>query len=94
MNARLDLAARLNRRSAELAALFATIAHTRMAGVPVLNAALRVEAVGFEVMHDDTPLAEYGDRPAERGGPCLGRLGAAARAPVEVAATAPAGHLP
>ena len=29
--------------------------------------------------YDDTPLAEYGDRPSERVGPCLGRPGAAAR---------------
>lgn len=86
MNAHLDPAARLHTRSAELAASFATIAHTRMAGVPVLNAALRVEAVGFEVMRDDTLLAECGDRTSESGGPCLGRPDAAVRAPVEVAA--------
>ncbi|MBA4178411.1 MAG: [NiFe]-hydrogenase assembly, chaperone, HybE [Leptothrix sp. (in: Bacteria)] len=41
---------RLNRRVAELTALFTTIAHTRMAGVPVLNTALRVEAIGFECL--------------------------------------------
>jgi [NiFe] hydrogenase assembly HybE family chaperone len=35
-------------RVAELVALFETIARTRMAGMPVLNVALRVEAVGFE----------------------------------------------
>jgi len=38
----------LNARVAELAALFTTIAQTRMAGVPVLNPALQVEAIGFE----------------------------------------------
>jgi hypothetical protein len=27
----------------------------------------------------DTPLAEYGERPSEKVGPCLGRPGAAAR---------------
>jgi len=34
-------------------------------------------------MNDDTPLAEYGDRPSERVGPCLGRPGAAARLTLE-----------
>src|SRR5204863_8429943 len=29
--------------------------------------------------HDDTPIAEYDDRPSEWVGPCLGRPGAAAR---------------
>src|SRR5687768_5950281 len=29
--------------------------------------------------NDDTPIAEYADRPSERVGPCLGRPGAAAR---------------
>ena len=29
--------------------------------------------------NDSTPLAEYGERPSERVGPCLGRPGAAAR---------------
>src|SRR4051794_8656986 len=43
-----DPAARWAHRVAELATLFSTIAHTRMAGVPVLNASLRVEAIGFE----------------------------------------------
>jgi [NiFe] hydrogenase assembly HybE family chaperone len=41
---------RLNDRVAELAALFMHIAHTRMAGVPVLNPALQVEAIGFECL--------------------------------------------
>ncbi len=40
----------LNARVADLAALFTTIAHTRMAGVPVLNTALRVETIGFECL--------------------------------------------
>ena len=35
-----DPVARWERRVADLAALFSTIARTRMAGVPVLNAAL------------------------------------------------------
>ncbi len=35
-------------RVAALEALFTTIAHTRMAGVPVLNRALQVQALGFE----------------------------------------------
>lgn len=43
-------AERLKHRVAELAALFTHIAHTRMAGVPVLNAALQVEAIGFECL--------------------------------------------
>lgn len=41
---------RLNDRVAQLAALFTHIAHTRMAGVPVLNTALQVEAIGFECL--------------------------------------------
>ena len=41
---------RLNDRVAQLAALFMHIAHTRMSGVPVLNAALQVEALGFECL--------------------------------------------
>ncbi len=44
---------RLNARVAELAALFTHIAHTRMAGVPVVNAALQVEAIGFECLPAD-----------------------------------------
>ncbi len=40
----------LDGRVAELVALFATIAHTRMAGVPVMNPVLDVEAVGFECL--------------------------------------------
>ena len=34
-------------RVAALEALFTTIAHTRMAGVPVMNHALRVQALGL-----------------------------------------------
>jgi [NiFe] hydrogenase assembly HybE family chaperone len=46
-------------RTQALEALFADIARTRMAGVPVLNAALQVEALGFEaaVGEDDAPAA-------------------------------------
>lgn len=43
----MSMAAALGRRSRALEALFEDIARTRMAGLPVLNAALRVEAVGF-----------------------------------------------
>jgi len=43
-----DPVARWECRVADLVALFSTIARTRMADVPVLNAALRVEALGFE----------------------------------------------
>jgi [NiFe] hydrogenase assembly HybE family chaperone len=52
--------ARWERRVADLAALFATIACTRMAGVPVLNAALRVEAVGFERSSTDDDAVDAG----------------------------------
>jgi [NiFe] hydrogenase assembly HybE family chaperone len=45
-----SIADQLNDRVAQLAALFTHIAHTRMAGVPVLNAALQVEAIGFECL--------------------------------------------
>ncbi len=44
------------RRAEELAALFREIEQTRMAGVPVLNRALRVEAIGFEPF-DEPPSA-------------------------------------
>ncbi|MDL2338706.1 MAG: [NiFe]-hydrogenase assembly chaperone HybE [Pseudomonadota bacterium] len=50
MTSRADLADRLKGRVADLVALFAAIERTRMAGVPVLNRALRVEAVGFELV--------------------------------------------
>jgi [NiFe] hydrogenase assembly HybE family chaperone len=41
---------RLDDRVAELAALFTHISRTRMTGVPVLNVALQVEAIGFECL--------------------------------------------
>ena len=41
-------------RVPRLVAAFEHIARTRMAGVPVLNPALSVEAVGFEPQHDST----------------------------------------
>ena len=60
MVAHLDFADRLNRRAAELAALFVTIQSMRMACVPVLNPALRVEVLGFEVMARDEDEAAVG----------------------------------
>lgn len=42
-------------RADALAALFNDIAQTRMADVPVLNPALRVEALGFELCRDGEP---------------------------------------
>lgn len=52
----------MNGRVQALVALFRHVQATRMAGVPVLNAALQVEAVGFE------PLAtEPGEPPAAVG---------------------------
>lgn len=60
MTARLDLADRLKGRVADLVALFAAIERTRMAGVPVLNRALRVEAVGFEPVSADAGDAAAG----------------------------------
>jgi [NiFe] hydrogenase assembly HybE family chaperone len=60
MLARPDFVDRLNRRAAELAALFVTIESTRMACVPVLNPALRVEVLGFEVMARDEDEAAMG----------------------------------
>ncbi|MDO9315415.1 MAG: [NiFe]-hydrogenase assembly chaperone HybE [Burkholderiaceae bacterium] len=60
MTARADLADRLNGRVADLVALFAAIERTRMAGVPVLNRALRVEAVGFELVAADAGDAVAG----------------------------------
>ena len=51
----------LQTRTAALVALFTQVATTRMEGVPILNPALRVEAVGFEVLQVDNasnmPLA-------------------------------------
>jgi len=55
-----DLVLRWERRVADLAALFSTIARTRMAGVPMLNAALRVEAIGFECPSTDDGAAAAG----------------------------------
>ena len=46
-------ATRLTQRSAALAARFDEILRTRMAGLPMLNPALRVEAVGFELLPPD-----------------------------------------
>ena len=60
MTARVDLADRLNGRVADLVALFAAIERTRMAGVPVLNPALRVEAVGFDIVAGDEGDAAAG----------------------------------
>lgn len=57
MTLRADPVARWERRVADLAALFSNIARTRMAGVPVLNAALRVEAIGFECPSKDDEAA-------------------------------------
>jgi len=45
-------AQRCARRAAALAAVFAEIQRTRMAGVPVLNPRLHVQAVGFEPLAD------------------------------------------
>jgi [NiFe] hydrogenase assembly HybE family chaperone len=50
MNLHHTAAVLLRIRVAELATLFTHIAHARMAGVPVLNAALQVEAIGFECL--------------------------------------------
>jgi [NiFe] hydrogenase assembly HybE family chaperone len=42
-------------RVAQLEQVFAHIGAARMQGVPVLNAALRVQAVGFEVLDSEQP---------------------------------------
>ena len=55
-----DLAPLLGRRLADLTALFSTIASTRMAGVPVLNKSLHVEAVGFVCAPTDDEAAAIG----------------------------------
>lgn len=52
----------LTARVAALEALFRHVERTRMAGVPVLNRALQVEAVGFERL-----AAEAGEPPAAVG---------------------------
>lgn len=49
-------------RISALEALFRQIADTRMAGLPIVNAALRIEAVGFE------PCASEPDLPAAASG--------------------------
>ena len=52
----------LAHRISALEALFSQIADTRMAGLPIVNAALRVEAVGFEpcTSEPDLPAAASG----------------------------------
>jgi [NiFe] hydrogenase assembly HybE family chaperone len=60
MAAHADPAELLARRSAELVRLFESIVHTRMAGVPVLNMALHVEAVGFLPMAEEEGAAASG----------------------------------
>src|SRR5204862_4532958 len=56
----------------------------RLAGHDDIGARLQMRLIP-EIAHDDTPLAEYSDpstssgRSENRGGPCLGRPGAAAR---------------
>jgi [NiFe] hydrogenase assembly HybE family chaperone len=55
-----SLAASLRARTEALVELFDSVAKARMAGVPILNPALRVEALGFELCEDDG---------AEAGGP-------------------------
>ena len=54
-------------RISALETLFRQIADTRMAGLPVINRALRVEAVGFE------PCASEPDLPAAVSGVLVGR---------------------
>lgn len=51
--------AQVEQRAQALAALFGHIASTRMAGIPILHPALRVQAVGFEAetAPDGTPRA-------------------------------------
>lgn len=48
-NASTSPGASLRSRTDALVALFSRVAQTRMAGVPILNPALRVEALGFEL---------------------------------------------
>lgn len=54
-----SLAASLRARTEALVELFDNVAKARMAGVPILNPALRVEALGFELCEGDG--AEAGD---------------------------------
>lgn len=53
--------AALRARTEALVRLFSAVARTRMAGVPILNPALQVEAVGFEL------VAPAVDEPAAAG---------------------------
>ncbi|MEO8120584.1 MAG: [NiFe]-hydrogenase assembly chaperone HybE [Rhodoferax sp.] len=55
-----SLAASLRARTEALVELFDNVAQARMAGIPILNPALRVEALGFELCEGDG---------AEAGGP-------------------------
>ncbi|WP_114968372.1 [NiFe]-hydrogenase assembly chaperone HybE [Rhodoferax ferrireducens] len=48
-----SLAASLRARTEALVELFDNVAQARMAGVPILNPALRVEALGFELCEGD-----------------------------------------
>jgi len=48
-----SLAASLRARTEALVELFDNVAKARMAGVPILNPALRVEALGFELCEGD-----------------------------------------
>ena len=59
--------AALQQRCAALVALFEGIARTRMLGVPVLNPALSVQALGFERVPADA-APEGGDEPAAGAG--------------------------
>jgi [NiFe] hydrogenase assembly HybE family chaperone len=64
----------VNTRVATLQAVFAEIAGSRMAGLPLLNPRLQVEAIGFELLHAPAP-APTGEPPAcsaalPCGGPC------------------------
>lgn len=48
-----SLAASLRARTEALVELFDNVAQARMAGIPILNPALRVEALGFELCEGD-----------------------------------------
>lgn len=48
-----SLAASLRARTEALVKLFDNVAQARMAGVPILNPALHVEALGFELCEED-----------------------------------------
>jgi [NiFe] hydrogenase assembly HybE family chaperone len=69
--ARLDADPRSAARVRALVALFETIACTRMAGVPMLNPALRVEAVGFECEVDAVDACEPGDADCDAAAPTV-----------------------